>query len=265
MASSIRKTPQTAAERSWPWLAAAGFLLVFDVIAAFSVSRTFMRLSVFGFFTLALLLVAGSYSARKRALQERWSGTMMMWLKIHIYAALAGFGVAVAHAIEAEGSAALSLSGLTSGKIVFLLLVLVVVTGIIWRLVYFVVPSKVAREVGNLSVKNTRDRIDELEAEIDKLQVGRSIAFQQGVANVRTGLPATEVEAGLQIGPSTEMAMWQEFKELLSRLEKEEGRRKKQRNLSDLMQSWKVIHIPLATLLLAAILYHVVDVYFLRG
>lgn len=264
MQTDVRRVPQAPTEQSWPWTAAAIGLVGFTFIAALAVSRSFFRLAVFGVLALALLLGATAYSGRKRAFQERWPGTMFAWLKIHLYAAVAGSAIALVHSVEAEGWGAFSLGGLTSGRIAFWILVLVVLSGAIWRLVYRLLPPKVARQVGNLSIKDTKARLEILDAELDKVQVGRSLAFQRAAEDVRAGRPLAEVEANLKNLPPVEVELWNEVRRLRAEREAAELRRKKQRSLSDTMQVWKVIHIPLAVLLGAVVAYHVIDVY-LRG
>lgn len=264
MQTDVRRVPQAPTEQSWPWAAAASGLVGFTFIAALAVSRSFFRLAVFGILAFALLLGAAAYAGRKRVLQERWPWTMLAWLKIHVYAAVTGFVIALVHAVEAEGTGAFSLGGLTSGRIAFWILVLVVLSGAIWRWVYRLLPPKVASEVGNLSIKDTKARIEVLNAELDKVQVGRSLAFQQAVGDVRAGRPLPEIEANLKNLPPMEVDLWNDVRRLRAEREATELRRKKQRNLSDTMQVWKVIHIPLAVLLGAVVAYHIIDVY-LRG
>lgn len=222
-----------------------------------SSGSTFMLIVLLGFVTLALILTTFFYSARKRLLQERVGGTMLAWLKSHVWLGVVALVAAFAHAFLFPFS-----TSLTSGKVTTIILVLVVVSGALWRLVYGRVPGRVPGEVGNLSVTDTRHRLEDLRVEIDKVRVGKSQAFQAAVddlANRRRSM--AEIEHFLTGLEATESLAWDRAKLLAERLERETVREARQRKLSKLMQGWRAVHLPLAALLLVAVAFHLYDVF----
>ena len=55
-----------------------------------------------------------------------------------------------------------------------LALLVLVASGIAWRIVYVTVPKRVPANVGNLSVKDTRSRRQQIQVEIEKATAGAS-------------------------------------------------------------------------------------------
>ena len=72
-------------------------------------------------------------------------------------------------------------SGLSSGKVTLVILLVLVASGIAWRIVYVTVPKRVPAAVGNLSVKDTRSRQQQI---ADLLQEGVGVVPGQGGAGV---------------------------------------------------------------------------------
>ena len=58
----------------------------------------------------------------------------------------------------------------SSGKILYWTFFALVATGVVWRLVYWVVPGIAAPKVGNYSVAGSRKRAEDLLTEIEKLE-----------------------------------------------------------------------------------------------
>ena len=261
----LSRPPQGLAERSWPWItAAAGWFAVISLMAYLG-PDSIAFLTVLGIAVVLFLLASFAYTLRKRPLQERLGGTMMAWFKAHVYLGAATLGVGVVHGVKAEGNLA-GIFGLTSGKIAFVLLLLIAISGLTWRIVYFTTPPKVADAVGNLSISDTTQRIEELEVELDKVKVGRHPLLQRAADDLVAGRRSLhEIEYGLGRLEGPDAHAWQRIKEIATRLENETARKKRQRNFSDVLQGWRAIHIPLAALLVVAVLYHVYDVYIVRG
>ena len=263
---SIRR-PTTLFERPGPWIGLFGFIAALLLILAFlgiralqddpSRSATWLLIALVGFIALVLILVTFFYSARKRSLQERLGGTMMAWFKSHIWLGLVALIAALAHA------ALFPFSGiLTSGKITTILLILLVASGIAWRVVYGSTPRKVPGDVGNLSLIDTRKRVDELTIEIEKIKVGRSEAFQSAVDDLamrRRSLQ--EIEHYLRGLDENELQAWERAKITAMNLERESARSERQRKYARFMQGWRSVHLPLAALLLGALIFHLGDVF----
>lgn len=207
--------------------------------------------------SLVLFLVAGFYTARKRLLQERVGGTMMAWLKSHIYLGGAALVVAVAHWLLGPVT-----TDFTSGKLAILLLAILVLSGLAWRLVYLRVPPKVPATTGNLSIRDSRERASDHRIEIDKVKVGRSSAFQRAVDELvnKTRTPA-ELASVVATFEESERDDWTRVEQLASNLQRESMREVRQRRYARLLQAWRVVHLPLALAALGAIGFHLYDVF----
>lgn len=218
-----------------------------------SAGPMFWLITGFGLAALLLILAAGFYSARKRLLQERVGGTMMAWLKSHLYLGALALLVAVAHWLLFPLTAEI-----TSGKIALILLGVLVASGIAWRVVYLRVPLRVPDATGNLSIRDTRERVADLRAELEKTKVGRSRAFQQAVDVLASGEAAPDEVAGLD---DEERSAWTHATELGGALDAESRRERRQRRLSRLLQSWRILHLPLALAVVVAVGFHLYDVF----
>ncbi len=145
----------------------------------FETSRTPMLLLISGLGGIVVLLsvFVTFYSVRKRALQEKLPGTMMAWFKSHIYIGLLAFVLAIVHAFLA-----ILRSDLSKGSLALFTFLLLIISGIAWRLIYSVFPPVVANSVGNLAVKDTLSKSQIVQIEIDKLLAGKSADFRRGAA-----------------------------------------------------------------------------------
>lgn len=268
MAGPTLKRPRTFFEHSWPWAALTVLLaLAFLALAYFglrylqsrlaSAGTTFLLIVGLGAITLALILVTYFYSLRKRALQERLGGTMMSWLKSHVWLGALSVAAALAHAFVFPLT-----REVTSGKITAAVLILLVVSGALWRTVYAYVPPRVPGSVGNLSIRDTRRRVGELRGELEKLQVGKSAAFQRAVDELmsRSRKPGASDPDWSSLDPA-EAALWDQVKDLASRIERHSVREARQRRFARIMQGWKLLHLPLAAILMGMVAFHLVDVF----
>ena len=109
-----------------------------------------------GIVAVVLSILTFFYSLRKRTWQEKmpkWlakrRGTMMMWLWGHVYLGVLALIAAVAHA----GYGLFSFN-LSSGKLLFAVFAVLVLSGVAWRLIYRVVPSQAQPKIGNYSQAN---------------------------------------------------------------------------------------------------------------
>lgn len=265
---SIRRQPESLFERPWPWIVLFALLGILVVALSFlgiralqgpeeSSSSTWLLIVALGVITLLLILTTFFYSARKRLLQERLGGTMLAWLKSHVWLGVVALIAALAHAFLFPLDLRLS-----SGWVTTLILAILVLSGMAWRLVYQTTPRKVPDAVGNLSIIDTRDRLERLRIEIDKVKVGKSEAFQAAVddlaARRRT---AQDIEHYLRGLEATEALAWERAKTLAADLDRETVRERRQRKLAKFMQGWRAVHLPLAALLLVALMFHLFDVF----
>src|SRR5262249_55276136 len=168
-------------ERPLPWIALGVMAILFSAVLGFIVDfgllehvdrETFgaplrgytligLASGVFALLSLGVVLV---YSLRKRSWQERlplFRSTMMTWLWSHVTLGLLAVALASLHG----GYGVISLH-MSSGKLAFAILVLLMLSGIVWRIVYQVVPPIAAPRIGNYSEEGSKRRADEQLTEI---------------------------------------------------------------------------------------------------
>jgi hypothetical protein len=208
----------------------------------------------FGISSVALGLLTFLYALRKRTLQEKMPvGTMAGWLWGHVYFGLLCVLLAFAHA--GYGSVGLELS---LGKLLLLILVVLVVTGLVWRVVYAVVPAKAAAEVGHYSQAASQTRAATAEVEIEKLSAGRSPALRQMVEwLLQVTASDAEVAQAARSVPPDEQALVQELVRLTRSLHQMRVRERRQGRYRKKLQGLRVLHVPLSLLFLLLLPLHV--------
>src|SRR5215208_6369129 len=252
--------PTTRFERARPWILLAALLLVligfatrfkFNALRSLLGAResTFALVTVLGVLTVVLILITFFYSLRKRNLQERAPGTMMVWLQAHVYIGLLSLAVVFAHIWVPSFS-----RGWSSGKYALAVFGLLVLSGVAWRIVYYIVPPKVAQNVGNLSLSDTKDKARITKVEIDKLLAGKSMEFRRAALS---RLSATSAEKDSGSAPAGEELDWKRFLKLAVRLERYTQRQVQQNRYARFLQGWQRLHIPLAILLIGLVGVHV--------
>jgi hypothetical protein len=257
------KRPTTRLERAWLWfllgvLTITGSVIVtqfvFSAISALAESRggMFALIIVLGIITVLLIGITFFYSLRKRMLQEQAAGSMMAWLHSHVYIGLISLGVAFLHVWVPSFSA-----GWSTGKVTLIVLALLVISGVAWRIVYAIVPPRLANEVGNLSTADTQDKVQLVRIEVDKVLAGKSAEFRQSAHSRLNGLSfGDESEKTLRL---EELADWKRFSRLADRLESYARREIRQKAYARFLQGWKQLHLPLAVALVTLIGVHVWD------
>jgi hypothetical protein len=261
--------PKRLFERPWPWMILAALLGGAVIAAALSLLKgaqddggdqggAFNLLVLTGVIGVVLMLSVAFYSARKRrrAFQEHVPGTMMTWLSSHVWLGLlATFAILVHWWLYPVNSR------ITTGKITLAILVVLVVSGIAWRVVYYAVPKRVPGAVGNLSVKDTRSRRQQIEVEIEKATAGASDELRVLVDELLHGrTKVAELDARASQLSIEDQARWQDLRALAARRERYQGREPKQDRYHRMLQGWKVLHLPLAVALGAALAVHLWDV-----
>jgi cytochrome c553 len=218
----------------------------------------FLLLAGTGLIGVVLMLLTAFYSARKRrrVLQEHLPGTMMTWLKAHVW-----LGLVATFAIVVHWWLYPINSRITTGKITLAILVVLVVSGIAWRIVYVTVPRRIPGKVGNLSLKDTRSRREQIEVEVEKTLAGASDELRRLADELLRGKTKVgELDGRAATLAVQEQASWQELRALAERLHRYRGREPKQERYHRILQGWKLLHLPLAVALGAAIAIHVGDV-----
>ena len=257
--------PTTRFERARPWIFLGILILIvlgfatgfkFNSLQSLEglVGNTFALVVWLGVLTVALVLVTFFYSLRKRNFQERAPGTMMAWLQAHVYIGLLSLIVVFIHIWVPSFS-----EGWSSGKYALAVFGLLVLSGIAWRIVYSVVPPRVAEDVGNLSTTDTKDKSRIVKVEIDKLLAGKSAEFRRA-AQSHLNASAAEKKSGdgkAPAGLAGEESDWKRFIKLADRLERYARREVQQNRYARFLQGWKRLHIPLAVLLIALVGVHI--------
>jgi hypothetical protein len=210
-----------------------------------------------GILALATIIAVFFYTIRKRVMQEKLGGTMMGWLQSHVYLGILAVLAALAHAFLFPLS-----FGLSSGMFSLIILVILVISGALWRVVYARVPPQVPGDVGNLSISDSRDRALERRIELDKLKVGKSREFQEAVDALVEGRahPAQVEQMVMGLEPA-EREAWAQVQHLIALLHSESVRENKQRRYAKTLQLWRAVHLPLAALLLVGVAVHLFSVF----
>jgi hypothetical protein len=275
LARGAIKRPTRLLERQWPWLfftivtaGALGFfmLLVFGgLFDRFDTSfggrnlRGYTATGItLGIAAVVLIGLTFFYSLRKRSLQEAMplgKGTMMTWLWVHVYIGILALVVAMLHA----GFGLVSGNMFTSGKVLFFLLALIMVSGVAWRLVYRIVPPNAAPRVGNYSQLGTQKRAEEQLVEVEKIAAGKPAEFHALKTWLLEGdRSASEVQQAAQrLPPDFQGDLFEIYKHAQSR-SRALLRNKLQSHYTSLLQGWRILHVPLTILLLVMLVVHIV-------
>jgi hypothetical protein len=258
------KRPTTHLERTWLWLlfaalmvsgTIAGTRFMFSWVSVLAASRGEMFALIIGLGILTILLIGITffYSLRKRVLQERAPGSMMAWLHSHVYIGLISLGVALMHVWVPSFSASWS-----TGKVTLIVFALLVISGVAWRIVYAMIPPRVANEVGNLSMADTQDKVQIVRIEVDKILAGKSAEFRHSAHGRLNGLSLGDGESEHTLRLE-ELADWKRFNRLADRLDYYARREVRQKAHARFLQGWKQLHLPLAAILVALIGVHAWD------
>jgi hypothetical protein len=264
------RRPRNLLERPVPWglltllllvVVAGATVLMFDQIRSSggaSGRSAFYLITILGVVALLLILSTFFYTLRKRrrGLQERMPGSMMAWFKSHAYIGVLALLVAVVHILTRPIS-----SGLTTGKLALIVFAILVLSGIAWRAVYLTVPRRVAKSVGNLATVDTERRLGEIQVEIAKLAAGKSPQFQQITQARLQGGTSVQAQQQAAMLATEERADWVNVSSLADERDQLREREKRQHRYERILQRWKLVHIPLAVILLGLIAVHIADVF----
>jgi len=211
---------------------------------------------VTGIFATSLVLAVLAYSLRKRTWQERFPifrSTMMTWLWAHV-----AFGIMALIIVSFHGGFGLFSLNMSTGKVAFVLFVLLALTGIVWRMVYEVVPPRAAPLIGNYAVEGSAKRAEEQLTEIEKIAAGRSPALRDlKDAILAHRVHASEIAAHAAQFPVEERSTLEEIARLAESRDRALERQRLQRRYSSILQSMRILHIPLTILFVPAVLVHV--------
>ena len=262
-------------ERQWPWLTFsalaalittaavaaldAGALEAYEIFPSITRGYTFTGV-LLGVSSLALCSVSFFYALRKRGLQEQLpfgKSTMTAWLWAHVYFGLLAVLCGVLHA----GYGLLSLQ-FSSGKLAFIALFGIVVSGLVWRVIYAVVPRMAAREVGNYSAGASTARAESISIEIEKLTAGGSPRFHELKAWALESTPSDiQIRQAAASLPPAEQQRFIDVSALSQVRQQALERARKQTRYGFLLQGLRVGHVPLSLLFLLAVPAHLFFAY----
>lgn len=209
-----------------------------------------------GIASLVFFALTFAYSLRKRAWQETapWllRTTMAAWLWSHVY-----FGLLALVFVFFHAGSGLFTSGLSTGLIALILMALLILSGIVWRLIYGYVPALATAQVGNYSQSESRDQGQNDLIEIEKLSAGKSAEFHRLKEAILAGKKITTVGSL----DAAEHADFEAVRGLAARRQHALRRLKLQAAFDSVLQIWKIAHIPLVVITLIAIAAHVIAVF----
>ncbi len=163
------------------------YLLVIGLVGGIPAASDFYghSIGILGF--LLMLMTETLYSVRKRSRSARW-GKMSSWLQFHIFTGLVGPYMVLLHT-------SWKFNGLAG--IVFLLTVLIVLSGVVGRYIYTAVP----RTADGIEME-----ADQLEAQIADIE-GDLARWDSGHPELMRAIPSNSKESASSIG-SPSSAIW---------------------------------------------------------
>ena len=150
---------------------------------------------------------------------------------------------------------------LSIGKLLLLSFGLLILSGIVWRIAYVLLPPIAAKDVGNYSQAASADLASRLLVEIEKLAAGRSPQFHElkrWVVDERPARAAADRAAG-SLDPSERQVLVELL--LADRRARALDRQKRQARYVVLLQGWRFLHVPLVFAVLLLLPLHIVMAY----
>ncbi len=232
---------------------------------------------VFGALGLAAIFALLFFGVRKRDYRSRW-GRLESWLHIHIYLGLLSFVLILLHSgFRFHDKVAIA---------AFIVLGLVVATGIWGALLYQRVPRLLSEVQTNLPAEEISDQLNQLARSMARLAGERSAAFREvnrvllaeALPGYFAGWRGLFRKVSLFKGSGTEKdgmrqvlfaRVGAEEQEdlrrllVLSRQRRELHRRfVVQQRYKNLLQVWLYLHVPLSIALLAVVAAHLIAVFY---
>ena len=229
----------------------------------------------FGIAGFLLILLLAFFGVRKRWYRSRF-GTLEQWLQSHIYLGIFTLIILVFH---------------TGGRfndriavITFVLVVIVVGSGVVGAILYVTVPRMLTEVESNLTVEEIAEQLNQLARNMARIASGRSAPFQRIHDElIRESKPS--IFAGWRLLLSRlgrkrkqqDSADWARLLALVPKEEQEElrqmlvvSRQRKelllrlifQQRYKNVLEFWLYIHIPFTIALLVFAVLHVMAVFY---
>jgi hypothetical protein len=229
-----------------------------------------------GLASLGLILLLLAFGWRKRAYRSTF-GTLDGWLQAHLYFGIVALPLVLFHA------GFLFRDKLATAA--FVVLVLVVATGIVGAFLYRALPQKLTLVDSKVTIDEVSDQLNGLRQAMAQLAAGKSAAFAKLYAKIEKGarpqgLSSWRLLLGAGYAPAGEEKAWRSLLSLVEENEREPLRQllvlaRQQRELHHRLRLqlryrnwlvvWLVIHVPLSFLLLALSLAHAAVAFYYRG
>ncbi|HEV7667135.1 MAG TPA: hypothetical protein VGS22_01310 [Thermoanaerobaculia bacterium] len=235
---------------------------------------------VFGALGLAAILALLFFGVRKRDYKSRL-GRLETWLHIHVYLGLLSFVLILLHSgFRFHDQVAVS---------AFVVLILVVATGVWGALLYQRVPRLLSEVQTNLPADEISEQLNQLARSMARLAGERSAPFREvyrvllaeAKPGVLAGWRSLFRKTSLFEASGTEKdGKWQSLFARIAPEEQEELRRLLvlsrqhralyrrfviQQRYRNLLQVWLYLHVPLSIALLAAVAAHLIAVFYFWG
>jgi hypothetical protein len=228
----------------------------------------------YGFAGTALILLLAFFGIRKRWYRSRF-GTLEQWLQSHIYLGVLVLVILFFHT-----------GGRFTDKVAvgtFVLVAIVVLSGIVGAILYVTVPRLLTEVESNLSVEEISDQLNQLARSMARIASGRSAAFQriydESLRQTQPGALAGWRLLLSRLGRrrQSEPADWGRLIGLVPREEQEELRQmlvisRQRRELllrlvfqqryKNVLEFWLYIHVPFTIALLVMAAVHVFAVFY---
>jgi hypothetical protein len=230
----------------------------------------------YGILGLVFIVVLMLYGARKRAYKSRL-GTLQGWLHSHIYLGLLALAAIVFHSgFRLHDKVAAT---------AFVLLSIVVLSGIVGAFLYTIGPPMLTDVESNLTPKEMSDQLNELAESMVRLASGKSLALQAVCSSLLAmerprrmagwrllfGMPyrggdEKETDVSLQkqlrdVGPG-EQAELTQLLTLSNEIRELRGRLVLKQRYRNIMEVWLYLHLPFSFALLAVVAAHVIGFFY---
>ena len=229
-----------------------------------------------GIASLVLIVLLILFAWRKRAYKSRL-GTLDGWLQAHLYFGIVALPLVLFHAGFLFRD--------TLATVAFLVLALVVATGLLGALLYRTLPQRLTLVESRVSLDQVSDQLNQLREAMAQIVAGRSEAFRRLYAKVDKaarpqGLASWRLLFDAGYAPEGEEKAWRSLLTLVEEAEREPLRQllvlaRQQRELHHRLRLqqryrnwlvvWLLVHVPLSFLLLVLALAHAAVAFYYRG
>jgi hypothetical protein len=234
---------------------------------------------LYGVLGLLALLLLMYYGVRKRTYRKKqWS--LQGWLSFHCYVGVLTLLIVPMHA-------GFSLH-YNIHTLAFVLLAIVVVSGMVGAGLYYLIPrqfSQFGAELAYVGTSTIDTEINQLLQHMHALSQDKSNAFaRKGLEEMQRGLPTRpvgwrllfhrtplatslathiqEFDADLQNIPAAEREAFKRLGVLATQKWELERRLVSQMRLQNLLEAWLYVHLPISIALMVAVLLHIIVVFY---